>query len=92
MTLDDWRQANALNYQQLADRLGVNHESASRYCKGRRIPAAAVMRRIVQATGGQVQPNDFYQLPQEARSAAGATGKDHRLSPDALVTSKGDPT
>ena len=64
--LDSWRRDQGLDYQQLAGRLMVNHETASRYCKGRRIPARDIMRRIYTLTHGQVTANDFYGLPSEA--------------------------
>ena len=64
MNLDDWRAVEGLTYMSLAELLGVSHESASRYCKGRRIPAPDIMSRIVAATAGAVQPNDFYDLPE----------------------------
>ncbi|MDH3595779.1 MAG: helix-turn-helix transcriptional regulator [Rhodospirillales bacterium] len=92
MTLDEWRVSQKLTMDALGRRLGVAAETAGRYCNNKRIPARAVMARIVAATGGAVQPNDFYQLPQEARSATGETGKEDRLPPDTLVSSKGDPT
>lgn len=62
--LDHWRRDQGLDYQQLAKRLQVNHESASRYCKGRRIPAPVIMRRIYATTAGEVRPDHFYDLPE----------------------------
>ena len=40
--------------------INVSAASMYRYLAGDRIPHRAVMERIVQATHGQVQPNDFF--------------------------------
>ena len=63
MTLDQWRREQNLNYQKTAERLAVAHEVARRYCKGR-VPAPAAVVRIYVVTGGAVEPNDFYDLPE----------------------------
>lgn len=60
MKLLDWRTAQALTLAQLAERVGVTKISLSRYERGERIPAREIMQKIVEATVGAVQPNDFY--------------------------------
>lgn len=79
--LDTWRRDQGLDYQQLAGRLMVNHETASRYCKGRRIPARDIMRRIYVLTGGKVTANDFYGLPSVALAQEGRADAAAMLNP-----------
>lgn len=43
-----------------ADRIGVTVSALYRYLHGERRPNADVLKRIHQATGGLVQPNDFF--------------------------------
>lgn len=64
MRLDQWRIEQGLNIQQLADRIPTTHTAAWRYCRGIRVPNRATMPAIYRVTAGQVQPNDFYDLPQ----------------------------
>lgn len=54
--LDD----HGLSDADFAAQIGVSRVAVSRYRSGARIPARDVMSRIVDATGGAVQPNDFY--------------------------------
>ncbi len=49
-----------LTLAQLAERVGVTKISLSRYERGERIPTREIMQKIVEATVGAVQPNDFY--------------------------------
>ena len=66
MTLEEYRQAQGLTYSKLAKLIGAKHATiARRYClphghKDRMIPQVEYMERIVNFTGGMVQPNDFY--------------------------------
>ncbi|MCA6305262.1 MAG: helix-turn-helix transcriptional regulator [Phenylobacterium sp.] len=46
---------------QIARRVGVSQAAISRYATGRRVPRPDVMARIRDATGGQVQPNDWFE-------------------------------
>ncbi len=43
-----------------AKKIGVNRDTLYRYRIGTKMPSRQTMRRIVEATGGLVQPNDFY--------------------------------
>jgi transcriptional regulator with XRE-family HTH domain len=72
MKLADWRRRNNLTQQQLADDLGCIVTSIARYETGLRRPDSATMIRIYRLTGGEVEPNDFYELPalQPERRAA----------------------
>ena len=63
MKLADWRRQKNMTQQQLADDLGCIVTSIARYETGLRRPDSATMIRIYQLTDGEVQPNDFYNLP-----------------------------
>jgi hypothetical protein len=54
-----------------AERLGVTAEGVRLWTTGKRRPSALMMQKIVDETGGHVQPNDFYDLRQcrETREA-----------------------
>ena len=43
-----------------AERIGVTQQAVHRYLTGERLPRRDVMERIKAATGGAVQPNDFF--------------------------------
>jgi predicted transcriptional regulator len=45
-----------------AIRLGVPAHTIYRYLAGR-VPRPDIMSAVYKATGGKVQPNDFYELP-----------------------------
>jgi transcriptional regulator with XRE-family HTH domain len=57
-----------------AARVGLSESSLSRIIAGKQRPAHGTIGRIVAATGGAVQPNDFFDLPSPAagEGAAGA--------------------
>lgn len=59
MTLDEFLSSSETTEAAFARRIGVAQQAVNRYRRGR-IPERAIMRRIVEATGGAVQPNDFY--------------------------------
>lgn len=63
MKLADWRRRKNLTQQQLADELGCIVTTIARYETGLRRPDGPAMIRIYQLTDGQVEPNDFYELP-----------------------------
>lgn len=61
MTLTQYLAENRLSASAFGRLIGCSGMAVSRYARGRRIPHGDLMRRIVAATQGQVQPNDFYQ-------------------------------
>lgn len=63
MKLAAWRRSAEMTQQQLADALGCFVTSVARYEAGRRKPDDATMIAIYRLTKGEVQPNDFYELP-----------------------------
>jgi len=70
MLLTSYRERERLSRAELAARLGVSVITVSRYERGLRRPTRTVMSRIVAATGGAVQPNDFYDAPGECQAPA----------------------
>ena len=60
MTLEKYMKANGYTDNKFADQIGVSRVAVTLYRNGLRIPRPAVMERIVDATDGQVKPNDFY--------------------------------
>tara|TARA_R110000824_G_scaffold175517_1_gene354022 strand:+ start:276 stop:500 length:225 start_codon:yes stop_codon:yes gene_type:complete len=69
MQLREYLLQHQESVQQFADRLNVNRVSVQRYKAGR-IPTASVLKRIGEATGGEVTANDFLEnhfIMQEAR-------------------------
>jgi transcriptional regulator with XRE-family HTH domain len=73
MRLVEWRKKMGWTQTELAQRLGVKqpYVSLMERAVDPAIPAAGVMIEIFDLTGGAVQPNDFYNLPDlTAREAA----------------------
>lgn len=69
MKLRDYLADRKKSYAAFAARIGVRQaKSIGRYVNGERIPQKKIMDRIVLATGGLVQPGDFYD-PEPAEPA-----------------------
>lgn len=71
MTLQEFIDAQGLNYTSYARRLGWAPQVVQRYClpeghPDRRIPRPDAMREIYRDTRGKVTPNDFYGVGQGA--------------------------
>ncbi len=69
MKLRDYLAATSISHSAFASRIGVSQAAVSRYASGARIPGAAQMASIVEATNGGVSANDFY--PSDPTPAAG---------------------
>lgn len=70
MRLADYLKTNDLTYAAFARRIGSEHaRTVERYAKGRQRPNFTMMAAIVEATGGEVTPNDFFAFA-EGRSVA----------------------
>lgn len=63
MRLDDWLKQRGVSEAAFGRQIGVKQQSVNRYRKHENIPDRDIMARIVDATGGEVLPNDFYGLP-----------------------------
>ncbi len=65
MRLADYLKCNDLTYAAFARRIGSEHaRTVERYAKGVQRPNLAMMTAIIQATEGQVTPNDFFTFTQ----------------------------
>lgn len=60
MQLKEWIEKNEKTIKEVADTLGVSEMNVYRYIAGSNIPRPENMAKIVELTGGEVQPNDFY--------------------------------
>lgn len=47
---------------------GFSRHAVAKWCSGARVPRPEEMRTIYQLTNQQVQPNDFYGLPDDHKS------------------------
>lgn len=75
MTLEEWRKAQGLTLEQLAEKLGVHTTTAWAWCVDRADPRALVPKRkrmdkIGALTGGAVQPASFYPAAPASEAAA----------------------
>lgn len=71
MTLEQFIRESGMSRSELAEKIGVTEVTIHRYLKKGAIPDRDVMPRLVKATGGKVQPNDFYRLPKKYHTKAG---------------------
>lgn len=55
-----------------AKEIGVSHSTVVRYMQGLRVPNSLTMRRIVDATGGDVMPDDFFKAAAAVSPEEGA--------------------
>ena len=55
-----WLNDSRLSESEFGGQIGTSQAAVNRYCQGIRVPRGAVMKRIVAATNGAIQPNDFY--------------------------------
>ena len=60
MTLKDWLTAKCVSVSEFALQIGRKAETVRRYTTGERIPDKETMPLIVEHTGGEVTPNDFF--------------------------------
>ncbi len=60
MLLETFLKENEMSAADFAQEIGVSAEAIRLYLAGKRIPSKNTMRRIMDSTGGEVQPNDFY--------------------------------
>ena len=60
MTLAEYLSLNNISLAQFGKRLGERPQNVHRWANGSRLPRPAKMQAIVNATGGQVMPADFY--------------------------------
>lgn len=59
MKLADWLEWKAVDQTEFASRIGVTQSTVSRYVSGALSPKPAVVRKILEQTGGEVRPIDL---------------------------------
>lgn len=60
MRLVDYLRANRMSQAELARRCRVSQQAVARWANGLRVPRAAQMAAVAQATGGHVTAADFF--------------------------------
>lgn len=66
MKLDTYLSDNEITFAAFAEKLGVTGEAVRQWAGGSRHPRPKHMLQIMEATGGQVQPQDFLASPEAA--------------------------
>lgn len=70
MQLSQYMKRHGKSSQQIAEAIGVDNSSVSRYLAGKRLPTPQVMRKIKQVTNGAVTADDFYEQTADVGSDA----------------------
>ncbi len=60
MTLKEFLKNNHVSIEDFAREMGLSYAAVRQYANAGRVPTPKVMRKIINVTGGAVQPNDFY--------------------------------
>lgn len=66
--LRQYRERHGLSQETLASVIGTTKATVSRLEGGERAPSLEMMRKIAEATRGEVTANDFLPMPDEARA------------------------
>ena len=62
MKLNTFLTTNGISTERFAKEVGASHRvTVHRWSNGERLPSRKFMPLIVKATGGEVQPEDFYE-------------------------------
>lgn len=70
MKLAAWLEKTDTKDNEFARRIDVSRVTLFRFKTGRRIPDQKKMEKIHTETGGEVAPNDFYNIAQPERVAS----------------------
>ena len=67
LKLQDWMTANDYSVHDVAKAVEVAPHSVANWLAEKNVPNSTTMRRIIELTGGEIQPNDFFEafLPKE---------------------------
>lgn len=71
MKLASYLSTEGMTQALFAEAIGASQSDVARYANGR-IPRPETMAKIVVATSGKVQPNDFFDMPEPTASAEAA--------------------
>lgn len=66
MKLRDYMAANGLTAKAFAESVGSTEFAVTKWVRGERRPSESFMARIADVTGGEVMPNDFFDLTKGA--------------------------
>jgi transcriptional regulator with XRE-family HTH domain len=66
MKLADYLKQDAVTATSIADATGAAVSTITRAARGEVFPSRELMQRIFEATGGQVTPNDFVWIDEDA--------------------------
>jgi 3,4-dihydroxy 2-butanone 4-phosphate synthase/GTP cyclohydrolase II len=61
MKLDDYLNSKSITRAAFAEKVGVSGGLVTQWCDGSTWPGRENAQRIIEATGGEVTPNDFLQ-------------------------------
>lgn len=61
MQFSEYLKEKNITQEQAASELGVDQAQISYWARGIKLPNKENMKKIVEWSGGKVQPNDFYQ-------------------------------
>lgn len=72
MKLGEWLRSRGLSQQAFADAADISQGAVAKFVLGRAMPNRQSMRKIFDATEGQVTPNDFHDIdhPESSCSAS----------------------
>lgn len=71
MNLRSWLDQNNVTAAEFGRRVELSRSAVLRIAMGKRMPRPDAMRRIVEATAGAVQPNDFFESANASAPSAG---------------------
>ena len=71
MKLDQYLTISELTIVKFAEMVGVSEVSMGRYAASKRVPRPTILRRIVAASGGAVQANDFFAAEEDTPPDSG---------------------
>ena len=60
--LDEWIINQVSTRKEFAGKLDISVATLSRYLSRDRVPKPEIMRKIIEATGGAITPENFYSL------------------------------
>jgi len=60
MTLEQYLSLTGIKQKEFAEKARLSQSTVSRLIRGKFSPSRDLLSRIYEATGGDVQPNDFY--------------------------------
>ncbi len=69
MRLTEYLNEKSMTLTAFAKVVGTYPQTIHKYVNGQRTPCADMMQRIAHATNGAVQPNDFFDIPDQSNTS-----------------------